>query len=159
MRSHFSVGFYLLQAGAGPFGAIVMGFVMASLTLAVRIIDDELWNAAKARQVALKTNGGPNSLRDRRRPKYVFSGLIKCAWCGVGYAMISAALTGCSTARNKGTSENRSRIQLEQLEGRDLNALRNHLMDQALFKEFYEFTREMKRLRMDETARSELKRI
>jgi len=46
-----------------------------------------------------------------------------------------------------------------------LNALRYHLMDPALFKEFCdEFTREMNRLRMEgsaslEIARSELKRI
>ena len=107
----------------------------------LRIIDDELWNAAKARQVAIKTkrgeagNEGPNSFRDRRRPKYIFSGLIKCAWCGGGYAMISADLIGCSTARNKGTCENRRSIQRDRLEGRVLNALRYHLMDPALFKE------------------------
>jgi hypothetical protein len=51
------------------------------------------------------------------------------------YAMISADLIGCSTARNKGTCENRRSIQRDRLEGRVLNALRYHLMDPALFKE------------------------
>ncbi len=61
--------------------------------------------------------------------------------------MISADLIGCSTARNKGTCENRRSIQRDRLEGRVLNALRYHLMDPALFKEFCdEFTREMNRL-------------
>ena len=79
--------------------------------------------------------------------------------------MISADLIGCSTARNKGTCYNRRSIQRERLEARVLNALRHHLMDAALFKEFCdEFTREMNRLRMEgsasiEAARSELKRI
>jgi site-specific DNA recombinase len=137
----------------------------------LRIVDDGLWNAAKARQAAVKTkradNGTEvqNGFRDRRRPKYLFSGLIKCACCGGGYAMISADLIGCSTARNKGTCDNRRSFKRERLEARVLNALRYHLMDPALFKEFCgEFTREMYRLRMKgsasiEAARSELKRI
>jgi site-specific DNA recombinase len=79
--------------------------------------------------------------------------------------MISADLIGCSTARNKGTCENRRNIQRDGMEGRVLNALRYHLMDPALFREFCdEFTRELNRLRMEgsaslEATRSELKRI
>ena len=79
--------------------------------------------------------------------------------------MISADLIGCSTARNKGTCDNRKSIQRDRLESRVLNALRYHLMNPALFKEFCnEFTREMNRLRMEgsasiEAARSEIKRI
>jgi site-specific DNA recombinase len=137
----------------------------------LRIVDDELWTAAKARQANVKTKRGEdgrevqNSFRDRRRPRYIFSGLIKCACCGGGYAMISADLIGCSTARNKGTCENRRSIQRNRLEERVLNALRYHLMDPTLFKEFCdEFTREMNRLRMEgsasiEAARSEVSRI
>ena len=53
----------------------------------------------------------------------MFSGLIKCACCGGGYAIISADLIGCSTARNKGTCENRRSIQRSRLEERVLNAL------------------------------------
>ena len=49
--------------------------------------------------------------------------------------MISADLIGCSTARNKGTCDNRRSFQRERLEARVLNALRYHLMDPALFKE------------------------
>ncbi len=137
----------------------------------LRIVDDALWNAAKARQAAIKTkrdddgNEVQNSFRDRRRPKHLFSGLIKCACCRGGYAMISADLIGCSTASNKGTCDNRRSIRREQLEVRVLNALRYHLMDPTLFREFCEeFTREMNRLRMEgsasiEAARSEIKRI
>jgi site-specific DNA recombinase len=46
----------------------------------LRILDDELWNAAKARQAAVKIKRDKdgrevgNGFRDRRRPKYLFSG-------------------------------------------------------------------------------------
>ncbi len=81
--------------------------------------------------------------------KYLFSGLTKCACCRGGYSMISTDLVGCSTARNKGTCDNRTNIRRDRLEERVLNALRHHLMDPALFKEFCDdFTREMNRLQM-----------
>ena len=136
----------------------------------LRIIDDGLWGTAKARQAAVKhahNDGDPpeSQFRDRRRPKYLLSGLVKCACCGGGYAMISADFVGCSTARNKGTCDNRKNIRRDQLEERVLNALRHHLMDPALFKEFCdEFTREMNRLRMEgrasiDTALAEVRKI
>ena len=137
----------------------------------LRIIDEDLWAAVKARQQVLtrkRSEDGTEEetpFRDRRRPKHLFSGLIHCGCCGGGYAMISRDLIGCSTARNKGTCANRANIRRDRLETRVLNALRHHLMDPALFREFCdEFTREMNRLRMEsgaslETARSELKRI
>jgi site-specific DNA recombinase len=136
----------------------------------LRILDNDLWQAAKARQSAIKQNrpnsdAGGNALHERRRPKYLFSGLTKCACCGGGYTMISVDLVGCATARNKGTCGNRRNIRRDQLESRILNALRHHLMDPALFKEFCdEFTREMNRLRMEgrasiDSAEAEIKRI
>jgi len=79
--------------------------------------------------------------------------------------MVSANLLGCSTARNKGTCDNRTNIRRDQLEERVLNALRHHLMDPALFAEFCdEFTREMNRLRLKgrtsiNSAEAEIKKI
>lgn len=136
----------------------------------LRILDEDLWNAAKSRQAAIKHTRGDggaveNHFRERRRPKYLFSGLTKCARCGGGYSMISADLVGCSTARNKGTCDNRKNIRRDRLEARVLSSLRHHLMDPALFKEFCdEFTREMNRLRMEgrasiDSAEAEIKKI
>ena len=124
----------------------------------LRILDDDLWMAVKARQAAVKHSRrddreGENHFRERRRPRYLFSGLTKCGCCGGGYSMISADLVGCSTARNKGTCDNRSNIRRDRLEARVLNALRDHLMEPTLFREFCdEFTREMNRLRMEGRA-------
>lgn len=62
--------------------------------------------------------------------------------------MISTDLLGCSTARNKGTCENRTNIRRDALEVRVLDVLRHHLMEPELFAEFcQEFIREMNRMR------------
>ncbi|WP_246225464.1 zinc ribbon domain-containing protein [Pseudochelatococcus lubricantis] len=47
--------------------------------------------------------------------------------------MISATLIGCSTARNKGTCDNRVNIRRDELESRVLNALRNRMLDPKIF--------------------------
>lgn len=79
--------------------------------------------------------------------------------------MISKDLMGCSTARNKGTCQNRMNIRRDEFERRALDGLRHKLMNKALFREFCEeFTRELNRARMEagaalETARMESKRI
>ena len=78
--------------------------------------------------------------------------------------MISKDLMGCSTARNKGTCDNRVNIRRDALEASILNGLRKHLMEPELFKEFCaEFTKEVNRLRMERGAdlevwKSELER-
>lgn len=137
----------------------------------LRIITDELWQATKQRQQAVKvartTDGqeAENHFRDRRRPKYLFSGLTQCGCCGGGYTMISADLVGCATARNKGTCSNRLNIRRDRIEARVLTALRDRLMDPALFAAFCdEYTREVNRARIEaratlEAARGELERI
>lgn len=67
--------------------------------------------------------------------------------------MISKDLLGCSTARNKGTCDNRLNIRRDALEASILNGLRKHLMEPELFKEFCaEFTREVNRLRIERGA-------
>jgi site-specific DNA recombinase len=134
----------------------------------LRIVDQDLWDAVKARQKAVMVNsatGAENSFWERRRPRYLLSGLARCGVCGGGYSMISAAHLGCSTARNRGTCDNRLAIKRTELEGRVLGALKSKLMDPALFREFCdEFTNEMNRLRMEagatlEVARREIVRI
>ncbi|UMM07984.1 recombinase family protein [Gluconobacter frateurii] len=137
----------------------------------LRIVDQELWDAVKARQASVSASqdtrdtSSPDHFREKRRPRYLFSGLSKCGCCGGGYSMISGTLLGCSTARNKGTCHNRTNIRREELERRVLNALRQHLMDPDLFAEFCTaFTDEMNRLRMEASAdigaaEAELKRV
>jgi DNA invertase Pin-like site-specific DNA recombinase len=90
----------------------------------LRIIDDATWQAAKARQQRIRSQQDPGgrekatAFRDYRRPRYLFSGLTKCGRCGGGYSVISAHLLGCSTARNKGTCDNRINIRRDHFEER-----------------------------------------
>ncbi|MDR0809376.1 MAG: recombinase family protein [Gemmobacter sp.] len=135
----------------------------------LRIIDDEVWATVKERQNRLAyepaAENTTNFMNDRRRPKHLFAGLVKCGCCGGGYSMISKDLLGCATARNKGTCDNRLNIRRDALEASILNGLRKHLMEPELFKEFCaEFTKEVNRLRIErgadlQVARQELDKI
>jgi site-specific DNA recombinase len=134
----------------------------------LRIVHQDVWDKVKARQQTLAyetSEPGQNALNERRRPKYLFAGLVKCGCCGGGYTMISKDLLGCATSRNKGTCDNRRNIRRDALEASVLSGLRTHLMDPELFKEFCsEFTREVNRLRIERGAgltvmRAELPRI
>ncbi|MEO1207197.1 MAG: recombinase family protein [Pseudomonadota bacterium] len=117
----------------------------------LRIIDDDLWNALKDRQGAFSKAETP--LYNRRRPPYLLSQLVKCGVCGGGCSMISQTHIGCSTARNKGTCDNRLSMKREKLEETILGALRNHLMDEALCEEFCkEYAEHMNRVRQDHNA-------
>ena len=135
----------------------------------LRIIDQYIWDAVKERQQKLAhdpwSNSSENFLCEKRRPKHLFTGLIKCACCGGGYSMISKDLLGCTNARNKGTCNNRLNIRRDTLEASVLNGLDRHLMEPELFKEFCEeFTREVNKARMAarvsiEAAEAEIRKI
>ena len=122
----------------------------------------------KARQARLtsKSEGSAKAaFWDRRRPRYLFSGLMRCGVCGGGFAKISLHHFGCSTARNKGTCANLLTIRRDVLEATVLDALRHRLMDPELFKLFVaEFTAEWNRLQASAGAglaakRSELAEV
>ncbi|MBF0865432.1 recombinase family protein [Gluconobacter sp. R71646] len=136
----------------------------------LRIVEPDLWEATKARQATTtwsqKTRGdGVHPLNSLKRPRHLFTAMTRCGCCGGGFSMISKNLLGCSTARNKGTCDNRMTIRRDMLEKSVLNGLRTRLMDPALFKEFCdEFTREVNRVRMERGAdlaamRAELPRV
>jgi site-specific DNA recombinase len=116
----------------------------------LRIVSDELWNAAKDRQSATRrTITRTGNIGFARRPQYLFSGLSKCGVCGAGFIMAGRNRLACFGAREKGTCDNRLTIRRDDVEARVLKALEEKLLNQELFEEFCEeFTREMNRLRM-----------
>jgi site-specific DNA recombinase len=133
----------------------------------LRIVDDEVWNQVKARQAKMRrvaSNGDPKRFNQARRPKYLFSGLTKCAECGGGYVMYWRGRLACFGARSRGTCTNRLTIS-RQVEERVLVALRDRLMRRDLFEDFCcEYVRELNRLRMERRAslthgRAELGRV
>jgi site-specific DNA recombinase len=131
----------------------------------LRIVDDELWSQVKARQLEMRrvaSNGDAKRFNQARRPKYLFSGLTKCAECAGGYVMYWRDRLACFGARSRGTCTNRLTISRQEVEERVLVALREKLMRRDLFEDFCrEYVRELNRLRMEHraglsSARSEL---
>jgi site-specific DNA recombinase len=122
----------------------------------------------KARQAKMRrvtSNGDPKQFNRARRPKYLFSGLTKCAECGGGYVMYWRDRFACFGARSRGTCTNRLTISRQEVEERVLGALRERLMRRDLFEDFCrEYVRELNRLRMEHraglsSARTDLARV
>jgi len=134
----------------------------------LRLINEKLWQRVKKRQegqsIATFGKNGPGYW-DRRRPRYLFSGLVKCGVCGGGVVNLNSERVGCANARNKGTCDNKRTMRREELEALVLNGLKNHLMEPELFEVFCEaYTGKLNELRMSKNAslnaaKSELARI
>ncbi|MBC8051125.1 MAG: recombinase family protein [Chitinophagales bacterium] len=123
----------------------------------LRIVEDELWDKAKARQKTM-TAAYPGQkgkeFWDKRRPRYLFSGLLTCGICGGGFSMISKTHLGCSTARNKGTCDNRLMRSREALEAEVLDGLKSRLMQPELFDIFCtEWTKHLNAIQMAKSER------
>jgi hypothetical protein len=107
----------------------------------LRSVTDAEWEVAKARQRSLDRNKSdpakrpisPKPFWSKQRPRYLFSGLMRCGCCDGGFSKISAEHFGCSTARNKGPTActNRLGIRRDVLEATVLDGLRHRLMDRA----------------------------
>ncbi len=120
----------------------------------LRIIDQELWEAVRSRQGAMKVKNTDTPVWDRRRPKTLLSGLMTCGACEGGFAKVSQTQFGCSTARNKGKAvcSNMATIGQAELETLILNALQNNLMDQEALTVFCEeYAKERNRLQAEAT--------
>ena len=120
----------------------------------LRIIDDALWDRAQALQISRTRETQPNSDRfpdwRHRRPRHLFSGLIKCAECGGGMSLVSRVYYGCSNNRNKGTWTNRLTIRRDRLEETVLFGLQEQLLTPELTAEFIrEYTKEINQVRRE----------
>lgn len=93
----------------------------------LRIVDDELWQAVKARQAAtsaryanvaegIRKHHKKNRLNGTHRPKTLLSGLIFCGCCGGPFSMRGSDRFACSTHAAKGTCSNNRTILREELE-------------------------------------------
>ncbi len=131
----------------------------------LRIVPQELWDKAKARQKDLDAR--KPGLWRRNRPRYLLSGLLKCGVCGGGYSKINTTHYGCSASKNKGESvcANRKTIAKEKLETAILAALQTHLMREDLIETFCsEYAKHLNALRIArdnarESNLAEMKRL
>ena len=104
----------------------------------LRIIDDALWQAAKARQgelaikyanVIIATRAAhANRLNGTHRPRSLLSGLLVCGCCGGPYALRGQDRYACSNHVMNGSCTNSRTIAREALEARMLDGLRDRLM-------------------------------
>ena len=122
----------------------------------LRIIDQSLWERVKARQGVLTAgcnSGETPGYWDRRRPRYLFTGLMCCAVCGGGIVHFNKIYIGCANARNKGTCDNKGTMRRDDLENSVLDGLQNRLMEPARTKIFCEeYARAMNRLHAEHNA-------
>ena len=122
----------------------------------LRIVDQELWARVKTRQGALEAGRGSGDAPgywDRRRPRYLFTGLMRCAVCGGGIVHFNKVYVGCANARNKGTCDNRATMRRDALETAVLDGLQNRLMEPARTRIFCEeYARAMNRLHAEHNA-------
>jgi DNA invertase Pin-like site-specific DNA recombinase len=127
----------------------------------LRIIDDALWESAKARQSAIssKLEDSPrsNRLNEAHRPRFLLSGLLQCGCCGGGYTITAKDRYGCATRKQKGTCDNGATIGRQEIEARVLTGLKERLLEPSLVAEFVkgiqEEVEEQRRSRHVEEAR------
>ena len=119
----------------------------------LRIIDQALWNKVKSRQDKLTKRGAVHAMR---RPKALFAYLLKCGCCDGGFSKISSKRYGCSSARKKGTCDNRITIDQTKLEETILSTLQSQLMRPELLAKFCDaYTHQLKQLHKNHSADTE----
>ena len=123
----------------------------------LRIIEDGLWQETQSLQESRSLDTRPDKRHSpdwqHRRPKHLFSGLIKCAVCGGGMTLVSRVYYGCAASRNKGTCDNRLTIRLDRLENAVLFGLQERLLTPELTEVFVrEYTKELNRIRAEASS-------
>ncbi|HWF01528.1 MAG TPA: recombinase family protein, partial [Caulobacteraceae bacterium] len=89
----------------------------------LRILDDELWEAARARERAITSSPRPTS----PRPKRLLSGLLRCSLCG-GQMWLQGPRYICSSRRDGAGCANGKAIAARTVETRVLEGIRARLL-------------------------------
>ncbi|WP_292635740.1 recombinase family protein [Novosphingobium sp.] len=139
----------------------------------LRILDDELWQAVKARQTAhqidyvrsMESGSVGAKLRMKRRPKSLLSGLLVCGTCNGPVALRGQDRFGCSAHIHRRSCTNVRTIKREVLEARVLEGLRHRLMAPDIVAEaVHAYVEETNRLNHQQRAaanadKAELKKV
>jgi site-specific DNA recombinase len=120
----------------------------------LRIVSDELWQAAQAR----KARYANMPLHKSRRPRHPFSALIRCGLCNGAFTIKNRDQLACSTHREKGACANNRTIRLGELEHRVLDGLHRRLLaPEIVARLVIEYSAERARLHeMDRRQRSDV---
>ena len=99
----------------------------------LRILDDELWQAAKDRQGMIEADPRVKAIRatrfwEKRRQVHLLTGLLRCGSCGGGFAAVGKDYLACSAARKLRTCSQSKSFKRAVLEEAVLDLLRDRLM-------------------------------
>ncbi|WP_316228319.1 MULTISPECIES: recombinase family protein [unclassified Bradyrhizobium] len=132
----------------------------------LKIVDDELWQAARARQQQISALFGPNPANTREgrakrlhlanRPVSLLSGLLTCGCCGGKIGILTPNRYGCLNHHRRGTCANNRTIMREKIEARVLAGLKGRLVSsEAVAEAVRAYAEEMNRLNHDRRAQAE----
>ncbi|MCB4458005.1 recombinase family protein [Leisingera sp. McT4-56] len=99
----------------------------------LRIVDDSLWEAVKARQGKIEAEPRVQAMKatrfwEKRRKLHLLTGLAFCGSCGGPLAAAGRDYLACSAARKLGTCSHKESVRRPVLEEAVLNLLRARLM-------------------------------
>lgn len=110
----------------------------------LRILPDDLWRAAKARQGQYNRKGK----KQTRRPTRLLSGLLQCGVCNGPMSIVGSISYGCSNHRDKGSCPNARTLSAKLVEARVIDGLKAALLHpEAIREAAANFHREMAELR------------
>ena len=128
----------------------------------LQIIDHETWDKAQALKKRFSSHRG----NKRQTKKRLLSGLIKCGGCGGTMTIVNRERYSCSAKRERGTCDNPAGIQVQTLEKRVLDGLKQILLGREDFLGAFAtaFSNETARIRREQhltaqTKHRELKKI
>lgn len=135
----------------------------------LRIVDEELWQAARRRQAEIAkkfenvTKGvrawRAKHLNELRRPAFLFSGLLKCGRCGGNYGIITGNRYGCLNRYRRSACDNGHTIRREVIEQRVLRGLTERLVSAEKVAEAVRaYAEELNRQNRERRARSAVDR-
>jgi len=133
----------------------------------LRIVDNETWAAARARQAELErqfeaTTRGVRAARARhvnelRRPAFLLSGLLTCGCCGGQYGIITRDRYGCLNRYRRGTCANGHTVRRDDIERRVLAGLTDKLVSaDAVASAVRAFAEELNRQNHERRAQAEI---
>lgn len=106
----------------------------------LRIVSQEVWDAVKKRQNAIRRNATSSRARGMRterarRPAYLFSDLLRGGQCDDSYCMLSCVNDGFTNWKTRGTCHNGFTIKRTDMEKTSLSGLKDKLMGSVLVRE------------------------
>ena len=108
----------------------------------LRILSDELWQAARARMSKPRAQGG--SRGRSAAPRTLFSGLMRCGHCGGAVIAVDARCYGCVARKDRGASVCVGMTaRRRDVDDRLLSVVKEELLDPAAIAEVKRLVREL----------------